>query len=182
MPAMRYPRDLPTADRQELSAAMASDDPVAFIDQHIAAINGIENWAVAESAKWQRAKVAVEMFGTTAGGADGSVELGDAETQVETRPSHASLNGGERPKTRRAALLILFREAPDREWRTRELADELGRRGWAGPSGNEANKVSRSLAVMVAAGEIDNVRKGRYKLRTPPGARPQPSEPPYDVA
>ncbi len=151
---MRYPTDLPTADPAELSAAFASDDPLAYIDQHVAAIDRINRWAEAENAKWQRARSAVEVFSPAV---EPPLESPDDTPagHVDAKPAsndngRPQLNGaGLRPKTRRAALLILFREHPNREWRTRELAAELERRGWAGPSGNEANKVSRSLAAMV---------------------------------
>ena len=176
---MRYPTELPTADRQELQAAMTADDPGAVIDQHVAAIDGIKRWAEAENAKWQRARAALDMFGASAAKLPDTGRTEGRETVPDTTSATGpQINGsGARPKTRRAALLILFHEQPQREWRTRELAAELERRGWAGHSGNEANKVSRSLAAMVDEGEIVNVRKGVHKLRTQhPEQRPRTLE------
>ncbi len=148
---------------------MASDDPLAIIDQHLAAIAGIRQWADAEGAKWERTKSTFKLFEASDEMAV-EVDSGGHAAHVQAR----SANGATaRPRTRRAALLVLFHEQPDREWRTRELATELARRGWAGGSGNEANKVSRNLASMVSDGEIASARKGVYKLRMqPPEARP----------
>jgi hypothetical protein len=72
---------------------------------------------------------------------------------------------------------VLFSERPDHAWRTRELADELERRGWGGTSGNEANKVSRAVSLMTKENEIEALRKGVYRLRTARSdARPQALE------
>src|SRR5690242_2963934 len=106
---MRYPFDLPTADREELSAAFASHDPLAQIDERIAAIDRISRWAEAETAKWQRARAAVELFaGDAEEGVDVPVQR--AGSAPETTASRLDqLNGAaRRPKTRRAALLVLF--------------------------------------------------------------------------
>jgi hypothetical protein len=166
---MRYPTDLPRATRQDLSAAFASDDPLAFVDQQISAVDNILNYGNAEKTKWQKARAAVETFGVGAAQSH--------EAAINPVPTHAN-GAAARPKTRRSSLLLLFHEQPGREWRTRELAAELERRGWAGPSGNEANKVSRTLPQMVAAGEIEALeKKGFYRLRTQqPDVRPQTLE------
>jgi hypothetical protein len=139
---------------------------MAHIDRHVAAIDSIRRWAEAESTKWRGVRGAVELF-------DPSEEPGDVSDEDLSEPSQPivvvpHVNGAAaRPKTRRQGLSMLFLEQPDRVWRTRELAEELERRGWGGPSGNESNKVSRVLSLMVSEGEIERVGKqGRYKLRT----------------
>jgi hypothetical protein len=171
---MRYPTDLPAADPQDLAAAFSSDAPLTYVAEREAALDTIRQWVETEQTKWAQARATLESFTTPVPDADDRQVEAVAESHKPFVALAARQNGHvQRPKTRRASLLVVFHESPDRAWRTRELAAELESRGWAGPSGNEANKVSRSLASMVEDGEIVNVRKGVYKLRTQPAeARP----------
>jgi hypothetical protein len=176
-----YPKDLPSAGREELTAALASPDHLAYIDARVRELDAFARWREKELAKWQNVRSAVALFASSVAESDDTDDSGDDLLDIPQEPvgsDVAHLNGtASRPKTRRAGLLVLFHQHPNRVWRTRELAAELDARGWAGPSGNEANKVSRSLAVMVEDGEIQQIRKGAYKLKTRrPDARPSTLE------
>lgn len=170
---MRYPShdDLPVADGQDLAAALASDDPRAYIAERQAALHAVGLWVTNEDDKWAKALGAVDLFLEKSPKPQFAVEDG------LTLPPFDLPKRPDAPKTRRAALSALFHEQPDRVWRTRDLADEIERRGWAGPSGNESNKVSRVLSIMVGEGEIEQLRKGSYRAaRAQPDPRPQTLE------
>jgi hypothetical protein len=178
---MRYPTLLPTASREDLAAAFTSDDPLAYIDGNVATLDRVAQWVETESAKWRGIRRAIEPFdsGEQSPGSPESRDPAIEQPPAAVVPAHPDQNGAAtRPKTRRQGLSMLFHEQPDRVWRTRELAQELEARGWGGPSGNESNKVSRVLSLMVSEGEIKAVGKqGRYKLRTDrPESRPQTLE------
>lgn len=104
--------------------------------------------------------------------------LFDAKRSVEaaSRQRHDSAPAGrsviEMPASPRVsavdAVRSLFRAEPEREWRAAEIVQAVEELGWAPPT---IQAVRVALARLTAAGELERIRHGGYRLSRRPGDR-----------
>lgn len=156
-----YPLPRP-ATRQDIASALTSEDPVVEIQDRLNALDGLEEWLVAERTKWNHAMSLAQI---DAGGSADAGGSGDAPpVEAATTSPVAS---GHRP-TRREGITAILRSDPTRTWKLSEIFEELKQRGWATGSKNESTSVMQVLADLKSNQIVTRPRTGYYQLVTQP--------------
>jgi hypothetical protein len=151
----------PAISREQIAAALTSDDPPGTIREWLAALDRHDAWSDAERTKLNHAMSLARMDG---GPASASTSASSAERLdlPASRPSGAT-NG--RP-TRREGILAILRSDTSREWKLAEIVAELKKRDWATGSKHESMHVMSVLSDLKKNRVVARPRTGYYRLMT----------------